>query len=138
MQLHIHDRVPFIQPVSTALLDFSFEEKIHIDTSQEDTGDETLGPPKTEWQLASSIHHHPFAETVDVPPAPAMTVKQELMLLRDPFSSGKVDVNAYCLKPADLLSPNVEAWFGIWVIESTTHPTKYIQILWIFNKYLTL
>ena len=107
--MHVHDRVPLSQPVSTALVNFSFEKEIHIDARQEDTGDKMVGHPKTEWQPMSSIHHHSFAETVDVPPAPAMTVKQELLLLPDPLSSSKVHV--------------------IQVIGSTTHPTKYIRIL---------
>ena len=83
-------------PVSTALLDFSFEKKIHIDASQEDMGDKEVGHPEDEQKLTASIHQHPvpspelphsFAESVDIPTASATTAEEELLLPPDSLPS---------------------------------------------------
>ena len=84
----------------------------------------TLYPqyPKDEQQLAAPVHHHPvpplelphpFAESVDVSTAPAMTAGQELLLPPDSSPASKVRVNAYCcmcqLSTVGLYSVWVEA-----------------------------
>ena len=81
------------------MLDFSYEKKIHIDTSQEDKGDKEVWHPEDEQQLAAPVHHHPipplemphpFAETVDVSTTSAMTAEEELLLPPDSPPSSKV------------------------------------------------
>ena len=78
---------------------FSYEKKIHIDTSQEDMGDKEVWHPEDEQQLAVPIHHnpvpslelpHPFAEIVEVPTASGTTAEQELLLSPDSPPSSKV------------------------------------------------
>ena len=90
-------RVPLSQPVSSALLDFSYEKKIHIDASQEDMGDKEVWHPEDEQQLAARPHPvpslelpHPFAESVEVPTVSATTAEQELLLSPDSPHSSKV------------------------------------------------
>ena len=101
----IHYRVPPDQTVSAASLQVTFEKKTLVEESQVGRTDKDVGHPEDEQQLAAPIHHHPvpplelphpFAETVDVSTAPAMTAEQELLLPPDSSLASKVSVNAYC------------------------------------------
>ena len=92
-------RVPPDQPVSAASLQVTCEKKTPVKESQVGRTDKEVGHPKDEQQLAAPIHHHPvpplelprpFAETVDVSTAPAMTAKQELLLPLDSSPASKV------------------------------------------------
>ena len=85
-----------IKPASlSALLDFSFEKKIHIDSSHEDKGDKEMGNPEDEQQLAAPIHQqpvsspgpYPFAESVELPTVSATTAEEKLLLPPDSLPS---------------------------------------------------
>ena len=91
--------MPLEQPVSAELLKVAFEKKIPIQEKQGDTGDKKVVHPEDEQQLTPPVRHHlvppldlphSFAESTEVPTAPAAPAEQQLLLPPDPPPASKV------------------------------------------------